>query len=352
MNRRLIAASLAAVTLVVMSVVPAFASARRDGASLIAAGSSADQPLFSAAFPNYGHGVSVNYQALGSGTGQKDLNGGTVDFGCFDVPMLSTDGFSNFSKIVQWPVALFGVSIVYNLPNLNAKLYLTGTQLADIFDGHVTSWSNSELTHNNPGLKKLKGEKIAIVVRSDSSGTSYAYSDYLSKESKRFAKATNSPSKTPTWPKSAIPGSHSSGVAAAVQATHGSIGYVETTYYQLNKTSFSEAYVKNKAGKYLQPSLKAVAADAAAFKRPTSVHFSITNGKGKTAYPISTFSWCGMYKHHADNPGTSAGNAAASKALFQWEVKTGEGKYGPALTYPKLPKNVVTAALGSISQVS
>src|SRR5438105_924608 len=110
LNQRLIAAILSVIVVLMLSVTPAFAKARHDASTLTAAGSSADAPLFGVAFPAYGHGVQVNYQPLGSGTGQKDLNGGAVDFGCFDVPMLRADGFSNFSKIVQFPVALFGIS--------------------------------------------------------------------------------------------------------------------------------------------------------------------------------------------------------------------------------------------------
>jgi phosphate transport system substrate-binding protein len=350
LNHRLIAATLCTAAVAAISITPAFAGARHDASTLTAAGSSADAPLFAKAFPAYGHGVQVNYQALGSGTGQKDLNAGTVDFGCFDVPMLKTDGFSNVKKIVQFPVALFGVSIIYNLSGYKSKIKLPGSVLAGIYEGKITKWNASALVKINPALKKVH-QSITPVVRFDSSGTTYAFTNYLSDVSGSFVKKYGGPSKTPAWPKTFPTGSHSSGVAAVVKNTPGAIGYVETTYYETNTKAYGEAYIESKDKTWLLPSLKTVTSDASHIGKISPTHFSISNSAGAFSYPISTFSWCGLYQHASQNPATTSSKEKDAVKLFKWEVTTGEEKYGPPLVYPKFPKNIRAFALKQLAKV-
>jgi len=353
LNRRLIAAVLSAASVVALTVTPALASARAHGTGgFTGAGSTADAPLFSAVFNGYcGSPGCINYSSLGSGTGQKDLNAANVDFGCFDVPMLKTDGFSNLKKIVQFPVALFGESVIYHLDGYTKPLKLTGTLLADIYESKIKMWDDKALVHYNPGLKKFH-DPIVPVVRSDSSGTTYNFSAYLSAVSKSFVKTYGGASKTPPWPKSFPGGKGNSGVAGVVHNTPNSIGYAETTYFQLNKSQFTgEAFMLSKDKTWLQPTNKTVASDASHIGKISATHFAIPNAPGAYSYPISAFSWCGVYANYKDNPGTTDARAKATIKFFKWEVATGEEKYGPALTYPKFPKNISQFALKELAKV-
>lgn len=314
--------------------------------TLSGSGSSFDAPLFSSAFAAYSksHRVRVNYQALGSGTGQTDLNAGTVDFAAFDVPMLKSDGFANFPKIVQFPVTLGGVSIIYNLPTFSGTLKLTGAVLAQIYMGKITKWSAPALTALNPALKTQTGS-ITVVHRSDSSGTSYIFTDFLSHTSPAWASKYGA-SKLPAWPVG-LGGSHSTGVSADVNSTGGAIGYVETAYALQNPhKGVGQAAVQNKAGTFLKPSLAAVAADASQVAAVTPTHFSIVDSPGSASYPISGFSWAGLYKKESD-----ATKCKAVVALFKWETTAGQ-KYGPPIDYVKLPSADSSFAGSQLAKVT
>lgn len=349
MNKRLIAGFFAALAIAALTITPAFAQRPAAGQDLIAAGSSFDAPLFGVAFPAFAskhpHIVhSVNYQPLGSGTGQQDLNAKSVDFGCFDVPMLKSDGFSNFKKIVQFPVALGGVSIIYNLSGFHKKLRLSGGVLASIFAGKIRKWNAKAIKRLNHGVK-LPKRKITPVVRADSSGTSYIFTDFLTHTSASW-KNKYGASKSPAWPSTDTGAQHSSGVAGVVAQTDGSIGYVETSYYKSNKTQFSEAWVRSRDNTWLRPNLKTIKSDASHIRGVSPTHFSIVYSAGNNSYPISGFSWCGLYKHQS-----SKAKGKASVALFKWLVTKGEEKYGPPLVYAKIPKPVRKFAKKQLNKV-
>jgi phosphate transport system substrate-binding protein len=354
LNRRLIASVLAAIGLAALTLTPAAAAVqhvRPATVTINGSGSSFDNPLYSAWSAHYG-AAHVNYQSLGSGTGQTQLNAGLTDFGAFDVPMLSTDGFSNFSKITQFPITLGGVAIEYNLPDYTAgSLKLTGPLVCAIYEGQITKWTDKALTKLDPGLKHLKGqldEKITVVHRSDSSGTTYIFTDWLSHTCGSW-KSKYGASKLPAWP-AGVGGGHSTGVDSLVNSTKGSIGYVEVTYaLQNHKTP---AYIENKAKQYLQPSLKGVAADAAEVKKITTTSFSIVNQKGKKSYPISGFSWSGVYAKGSDwSHGTTV--CRATVAFFKWATTTGQGKTYTAAPnyYVPLPKKEAAYAKSQLKKV-
>ena len=352
MNRRLIASVIAATGLAALTLTPAAAHpqhVRPATTAIYGSGSSFDNPLYSAWSAHYS-AASIRYQSLGSGTGQSQLNSKLTDFGAYDVPMLSTDGFANFSRITQFPITLGGVAIEYNLPHYTAgSLRLTGPLVCAIYEGQITKWTDSKLTKLDPGLKHLKGqsdEKITVVHRSDSSGTTYIFTDWLSHTCSSW-KSKFGASKLPAWPVG-LGGSHSTGVDSYVNSTPGAIGYVEVTYaMQNNKTP---AYIENKAKQYLQPTLKGVGADAAQVKKITTTKFSIVNEKGKNSYPISGFSWSGIYTKGSDWPhGTSV--CKATVAFFKWATTNGQ-KYGaPPLDYVKLPKEVAKYAKTQLAKV-
>jgi phosphate transport system substrate-binding protein len=340
-QRRIAASIIAAVALAALTLTPAAASSRAGNVTINGSGSSFDAPLFSNWATRY-TAASLNYQSLGSGTGQSQLNEQLTDFGAFDVPMLASDDFSNFSKITQFPITLGGEAIEYNLPDYTGTLKLTGNLIGEIYLGHIKKWTDPKLEKLNPGLKKLAGkpdQTITVVHRSDSSGTTYIFTDFLSRTNKTWAKnPALGASKLPAWPVG-VGGSHSTGVDAAVEGTPGAIGYVEYAYLLQNKRA--PAAIQNQAGKFIKPSLKGVVAEAAARKRPiTTTSFSIVYLKGKSSYPISGFSWAGVYTKGSDwHDGTSL--CTATKAFFHWATTTGQKGVGTSpLFYASLPKNV------------
>lgn len=339
MNRRLIAGFLAASALVLISSVPALATTQLNGD-----GSSFDKPLFLSAFSHYSK-VQVNYPGNGSGAGQTSLCNKLVDFGSYDVPILKTDTCSTFKQIVQLPVALGGISIIYHLDSYHGKpLRFTGAILAQIYQGKIRKWNAKKLVKYNHGLKKVK-DTITVVHRSDSSGTSYAFTDFLSKTSSSW-KNRYGASKLPAWPVG-VGGAKSGGVDAAVKGSNGTIGYVETSYAVQNNEASS--FVQTKDHTWVQPTLKTIASDASHIKGVSPSHFSIAYSAGAKSYPISTFSWTGVYKKKSQWQDGS--HCKPTVALFKWLVGKGEEKYGPPLVYPKLPGKIVKTAQAELRKV-
>lgn len=362
LNRPLIASLLVAASLTTVFMTPALAAGHASvrqatcSTTIQGQGSSFDAPLFSADFAKYSSShpsICVNYQATGSGQGQATLNAKTTDFGSFDVPMgIKGDSFNNLSNIMQFPVTLGGEAITYNLPSsaVGHGLKLTGALLGKIYLGKITKWTNSGLEKLNPKLKTLKGgpyEKIVVVHRSDSSGTTYAFTNFLSKTSPAW-KSTIGATKLPAWPVG-LGGSHSAGVDAYVNANKGAIGYVEHDYAVQNHRE--PAFVENRAKKFLRPANAYVLADASGFKKisPRPGHFSIVYGPGAKAYPISTYSWTGVY--------TKGSNWASGKticghtvALFKWETSTAQ-KFSAANQYVPLPKRIQVFATSQLKKV-
>jgi len=312
--------------------------------SLTGIGSSFDAPFFAKAFPAYGHGVTVNYQPNGSGAGIQAFIAKTVDFGASDVPMDPTSDLKKAEAaggaVEQIPVVLGGVSIAYNIPGVKTGLHLTSDVIASIFLGLTNKW-------NDPSIKKLNSKvklpdlQITVVHRSDASGTSYIFTDYLTRISSVWGGKVGT-GKSVAWPVG-VGGNHNDGVAGLVQQTPGAVGYVELAYVLQNH--MKQALLRNRSSQYVGPTLKSVAAAAAAFPHVSATNYSIVNAKGKAAYSIVGYSWVLIYKHQADTA-----RAKALAGLMKWLVTTGQ-KYSRQLDYAPLPKNITKLALSAIKGI-
>src|SRR5579859_7009714 len=312
--------------------------------SLTGAGSTFDNPLFSKAFYDYSQKypqVSVNYQPVGSGAGIQQFIKQTVDFGATDVPMASADIASagGPSTLVQVPVTLGAVAIAYNLPGV-AKLQLDGPTLANIYLAHIKKWNDPALAALNPGVN-LPSSNITVAHRSDGSGTTYIFADYLAKVSDEW-KSSVGVAKSVKWP-TGVGGSGNSAVAQTVTSTTGAIGYVELAY--VVQAQMTMAYVKNASGQFLQASVAGATAAAAQVSDVSATNFSITDEPGDTTYPIAGFSWVILR--------TSYSEAAKGKAvvyLFKWLVTEGQSD-GTSLEYSPLPSAVQSLATSSLKQI-
>lgn len=326
---------------------PLASSPAHAAVSLTGAGSSFDFPFFDKAFKAYESqkGVSVNYQPVGSGAGIQQFTQKLVDFGATDVPMNPTTELPAAVKaggpVEQIPVALGGVSIAYNIPNVKSGLHLDGPTLARIFLGTVTKWNDPAIRKLNPKTK-LPGLTITVVHRSDSSGTSFCFTDYLSKVNDTW-RGQVGVSKSPNWP-TGVGGKANLGVAQLVEQTSGAIGYVELAYVLQNH--MKEAAIQNRSKQFEVPNLKTVAAAASAFPHVTPEQFSITNGKGKNVYPIATYSWVLLWRHQPDS---TKGKALVT--LMKWTVTTAQTKYAKPLYYVPLPKAAQQVGLTALKAV-
>jgi phosphate transport system substrate-binding protein len=324
----------------VVLLVLALSTAQSQSQTLIGAGSTFDYPIFSKWFAEYSAahpGVEINYQSIGSGGGIKQFCSGTVDFGASDMPMtddlLKTCG----RKVVHLPVVLGAVVPIYNVPGVH-NLRFSGDVLADIYLGKIPSWNDPRIAKDNPGVK-LPDQKIIVVHRSDGSGTSFVWTDYLSKVSKEWA---NGPGKgtSPSWPVG-VGGKGNEAVAGLVRQLPGAIGYVELIYALQNKITF--AAIKNAAGNWITASIPGVTAAAGSIKSmPVDFRVSITDAPGGDAYPISSFSWIIV-----SPDGQDAAKRKVLKDMLSWAVKSGESE-ASALSYAPLPQNVAQKELEAI----
>ena len=305
--------------------------------TLNASGSTFVQPFFTSAFYAYtgkNQGLQVNYQGVGSGAGITAFEAGTVAFAASDVPM----GTADLAKVpaasgpvVQVPDILGGVAVAYNLPGVSTRIKLDGPTLAGIFAGTITTWNASQITALNPGVT-LPSNAIVPEVRADSSGTTYIFTDYL--KSANPTAWTLGTSKTIAWPAAAVQTPKNSGVAASIQSTPYSIGYIELSYAIKNK--FSYAAVKNSSGAFVVPSLNTVAADANQKTGVSSTDFSIVNQAGATSYPISGYSWAVLLQKQ-----TSDTTGAQVVKVLDWTTHTGGGQdLAAGLDYVALPPAV------------
>ena len=305
--------------------------------TLNASGSTFVQPFFTKAFYTYtskNQGLQVNYQGVGSGAGITAFEAGTVNFAASDVPMAASDLAkvpASAGPVIQIPDILGGVSISYNIPGVTNRLRLDGPTLAGIFDGTITTWNASQITALNPGVS-LPSNAIVPVVRADSSGTTYIFSDYL--KSANPTTWTLGTSKTIAWPSSAVQSPKNSGVAASIKSTPYSIGYVELAYAIQN--NFTYASVKNAAGVFVTPTLASVAADADQKVSVSSTDFSIVNEPGAASYPISGYSWAILLQKQ-----TSATTGAQAVKVLDWTTHTGGVQdLAASLSYVALPPAV------------
>src|SRR6202022_387653 len=257
---------------------------------LTGAGATFPYPLYSKWFDEYAKltGVKINYQSIGSGGGIRQLSEATVDFGASDSPMSDAElAKAKFGPILHIPTVLGAVVITYNIPALSAPLNLTPQAIADIFAGKVTKWNDARIAALNPGVS-LPNSDILVVHRSDGSGTTYIFTDYLTAAAPSW-KAIGK-GKEVSWP-AGLGAKGNEGVAGQVKQTPGSIGYVELFYAIQNKMPYGA--VQNKSGKFLKATLESVTAAAAGAAKamPDDFRVSIVNAPGAGAYPISTFTW-------------------------------------------------------------
>jgi phosphate transport system substrate-binding protein len=330
------------------SAVAAAATAGPGGhrPTLIGAGSTFDAPFFAAAFPNYQQqhpGVTISYSAVGSSAGIAAISAQQVDFGASDSPMTaSQQAATKGGPVTQVPVDLGGEGVVYNLSlPAGAQLHLTGPVLAAIYLGQITHWNDPALTALNPGLT-LPPAAITVVHRSDGSGTTYIFSNYLSSVDPAWASKVGTAQKL-SWP--AGEGAEGNGgVASTVNSTPFSIGYVETAYAIGLTLPF--AAIRNQAGTYVTPSAQTVAADAAQKPAITPTDFSIVNQPGATSYPISGYSWALVYTHQGDQ---ARGQALVT--MLDWLSHSGQA-YAATNGYVPLPPQIQQLAHTMLQQVT
>lgn len=313
-----------------------------------AAGATFPYPIYSKWFDEYHKkfpNLQINYQSVGSGAGIRQVTEGTVDFGASDGPM-NAEQLKAFQEkrgreILHFPSVLGAVVPTYNLPGVSADLIFTPEALAGIFLGTVKKWDDPAITKANPGVK-LPGNDIVVVHRSDGSGTTYVFVDYLSKVSKDWESKVGRGTSV-NWPVG-LGGKGNEGVAGQVKQTTNSIGYVELIYALQNKMAYGK--VKNAAGVAVKASTASVTAAAAAMKEmPEDFRVSIANASGKEAYPISTFTWLLIPAKIDDQ-----GKKKALVDFLHWMLADGQG-FAEGLNYARLPKAVIAKELKAISRI-
>jgi phosphate transport system substrate-binding protein len=307
---------------------------------LTGAGATFPYPIYSKWFSEYSAahpGVQINYQSIGSGGGIRQVTAGLVDFGASDGPMTDEQLATSKVKLVHIPTVLGAVVPVFNVPGVN-DIKFSPEVLSGIYLGKIVTWADPRIAKDNPGVR-LPNEKIIVVHRSDGSGTSYIFTDYLSKINKDWA---NGPGKgtSPSWPVG-VGGKGNEGVAGLVRQLPGSIGYVELIYALQNRISFGE--MKNPAGRWVKASIAGVTEAAASIKQlPADYRVSITNAPGATAYPISSFTWMLVPIHSAD-----PAKGKVIKDMLSWIINSGENEV-TALSYAPLPKSVAQKVLKTV----
>jgi len=297
------------------------------------AGATFPYPIYSKWFDEYAKvdpSVRFNYQSIGSGGGQKQIIARTVDFGASDGPMSDDNLAKAPGKILHVPSVAGAVVITYNLPD-NPKLKLDSDTLVNIYLGNITKWNDPKIAALNPDVK-LPAVDIIVVHRSDGSGTSFIFTDYLSSVNRAWADTVGKGTSV-KWPAGIGVGAKGNeGVAGQVKQLPGAIGYVELIYANQNKLPFAD--LKNAAGNFITPSIESVTAALATAKIPDDFRFSMVNAPGEQAYPISGATWLLVYQHQKD--------AAKGKKMVEflnWALIKGE-TVAPSLDYAPLPENV------------
>jgi phosphate transport system substrate-binding protein len=312
---------------------------------LNAAGATFPYPIYSKWFDVYhtAHpNIQINYQSIGSGGGIRQLQAGTVDFGASDGPMSDEQLAQSKFKILHFPTVLGADVPSYNIPGVTAELNFTQKALADIFLGKITKWNDPEITKVNPGVN-LPSADIVVVHRSDGSGTTYIWTDFLSKVSEEWKNKVGKGTSV-NWPVG-LGGKGNEGVSGLVKQTPDAIGYIELVYAAQNNISFGK--VQNADGKFVKADLAGVTAAAAGAAKdmPADFRVSITNAPGATSYPVSSFTWLLIPEHISD-----ATKRDAIKGFLKWMLVDGQ-KYNEGLTYAQLPKAVVAKEMKAISLI-
>jgi phosphate transport system substrate-binding protein len=312
--------------------------------NLNGAGATFPNPIYQKWFSEYHNAhndVKINYQSIGSGGGIQQLTAGTVDFGASDGPMTDEQLSKVAGKVLHIPTVLGAVVPTYNITGVSSELKFTGDVLADIFLGNIKKWNDPRLAKANPGVK-FPDEEIVVVHRSDGSGTTYIFTDYLSKLSPAWKDKVGKGGSV-NWP-AGLGGKGNEGVSGMVKQTVGSIGYVELIYAVSNKMPYGS--VQNATGSFVKASLESVTAAAASVKdMPEDFRVSITNAPGKEAYPISSFTWLLVPAEWAD-----AGKEKAFVDFLNWMVDKGQTMTSD-LSYAPLPKSVAQKVKARIKEV-
>jgi phosphate transport system substrate-binding protein len=322
-------------------------SSSNQSVDLTGAGATFPYPIYSKWFSDYAAatGVKINYQSIGSGGGIRQLSEGTVDFGASDSPM-SDDELSKAKggAILHFPTVLGADVITYNLPGVTAALKFTPAAIADIFSGRIKKWNDTRIASLNPGVT-LPAQDILVVHRSDGSGTTYIFTDYLSTAVPSW-KSSVGKGKEVKWPVG-LGAKGNEGVSGQVKQTPGSVGYVELAYAKQNNLPI--AAIRNKSGQFVAASVDAVTAAAAGVAKGlpanTDYRLSIVDAPGAGAYPISSFTWILVYQHQTD--------AVKGKKLvdfLNWALTEGE-KSAPALDYAPLPAEMATAVKARVANI-
>ncbi len=318
-----------------LTVLPALFATMAMGAETInGAGATFPNPIYQQWFAEFKMAhpdISINYQSLGSGAGIQQLTKGTVDFGASDMPMTDKQLADLKIKALHFPTVLGADVLAYNIPGVTADLKLTPEAIAAIFLGDVKKWNDPKIASTNPGVK-LPDNEIQVVHRSDGSGTTFVFTDYLSKVSPEW-KSKVGANTSVSWPLG-LGGKGNEGVSGVIKQTPNSIGYVELIYAVQQKMPYAD--VKNASGKFVKASFASVTAAAAAAKdMPADFRVSITNGLGPAVYPISSFTWLLIPSEIKD-----ASTKKAITEFLSWMLTTGQ-KDCEGLSYAPLPKAVV-----------
>jgi len=323
------------------------ATASSGGLDLTGAGATFPYPIYSKWISDYTAktGIKINYQAIGSGGGIRQLQEGTVDFGGSDAPMTDDEmAKAKGGPILHIPTVLGAVVITYNVPDITQPLNLSGDVIADIFLGKITKWNDRRLAALNPGVK-LPARDLLVVHRSEGSGTTYIFSDYLTSVSPAWASGPGK-GKELKWP-TGLGARNNDGVAGQVKQTPGTMGYVELAYANQNKLPVAK--VKNAAGQFVAPTIASITAAAAGAveKLPptTDYRVSIVNAPGGESYPISSFTWLLIYQRQAD--------ATKGKKLvdfLKWALTEGEGS-AAALDYAPVPASLGAPLMDKIATI-
>ena len=332
-------------TLSAIALATAILPASAQNVQINGAGATFPFPIYSKWFSEYNKlhpEVQINYQSIGSGGGIRQLTNQTVFFGATDGPMTPDQLQQAGGKVVHLPTVLGGVVPVYNIPGVDAQLKFSGKVLADIILGKVNRWNDGAITALNPGVK-LPATDITVCHRSDGSGTTYIFVDYLSKVSPDFKKTVGVATSV-NWPVG-VGGKGNEGVAGLVKQTPGSIGYVELIYAIQNKIDYGS--VQNMAGEFVRASVESVtaAAAAASARMPPDFRVSITNAPGPGVYPISSFTWLLFYESPKDRQ-----RAKIMKDFTRWALTDGQ-KYAAELGYSPLPEGVVQLELKALDRI-
>ena len=309
--------------------------------TLNGAGATFPYPIYSKWFNEYHNlhsDIQINYQSIGSGGGIRQVQAGTVDFGATDGPMSDEQIQQSKVKVLHVPTVLGAVVPAYNIPGVSAEVKFTPDVLADIYLGKISKWNDGRIAKANPGVS-FPDQNITVVHRSDGSGTTYIFTDYLSKVSSEWQGLAGKGTSV-KWPVG-IGGKGNEGVAGSIRQLPGSVGYIELIYALQNKIPFGS--MQNSSHNFIKASLESTTAAAVGVKMPDDFRVSITNPPGKNAYPIASFTWLLIPTNPAD-----ANKGKILKDYLFWMLDKGQ-TMTEALSYAPLPKDVVEKEKAAIS---